>query len=119
MGFTYTDVTVRSPAEPERSWEGRFLVDTGSTDTLVPRDRLDELGLRPYGSDPYELADGSSQIAEFTGARLEFMESDAFVRVVYGPPGCEPLLGVLALESARFEVDPVSQEIRRAKRLRL
>ena len=119
MGFTFTDVTVRSPAEPERSWEGRFLVDTGSTDTLVPRDRLEELGLRPYGSDSYELADGSNRVAEFTGARLEFMDSDAFVRVVYGPSGCEPLLGVLALESARFEVDPVSQEIRRAKRLRL
>ncbi|WP_419946318.1 hypothetical protein [Candidatus Poriferisodalis sp.] len=74
---------------------------------------------QPYGSDSYELADGSSQTAEFTGARLEFMDSDAFVRVVYGPPGCEPLLGVLALEPTRFEVDPVSQEIRRTKRPRL
>lgn len=36
MGATYVDVTVRNPADPRRSWTGRFLVDTGAFDSLVP-----------------------------------------------------------------------------------
>ncbi len=31
MGATHVTVTIRNPADPERSWEGLFLVDTGST----------------------------------------------------------------------------------------
>ena len=28
MGATCVDVTVRNPADPHRSWTGKFLVDT-------------------------------------------------------------------------------------------
>ena len=37
MGATYVTAVVRNPAEPERTWEGLFLVDTGATDCLVPK----------------------------------------------------------------------------------
>ena len=37
MGAPYVTVTVRDPADRERSWEGLFLVGTGATDSLVPR----------------------------------------------------------------------------------
>lgn len=33
MGTTYVDVTVRNPAEPRRSWTGKFQVDTGTFDS--------------------------------------------------------------------------------------
>ena len=59
MGVTYTDVTIRNPADRTRSWEGRFLVDTGATDSLVPRQRLEEIGLVPESQRTYVLADGS------------------------------------------------------------
>ena len=36
MGAIYVDVTIRNPAEPQRTWTGKFLVDTGSFDSLVP-----------------------------------------------------------------------------------
>ena len=37
MGATHVTVAIRNPAEPDRVWEGLFLVDTGATDCLVPR----------------------------------------------------------------------------------
>ena len=44
MGATYVDVTIRNPADRQRSWTGKFLVDTGAFDSLVPRVRLEENG---------------------------------------------------------------------------
>ncbi len=49
MGATYVDVTIRNPADPQRSWTGKFLVDTGAFDSLVPRARLEAIGLEPRG----------------------------------------------------------------------
>jgi hypothetical protein len=34
-------------------------------------------------------------------------------RVIFGEPGCEPLLGVTALESVGITVDPVNKTLRR------
>ena len=47
MGAIHTTVTIRNPAEPEKCWEDLFLGDTGAIDSLVPRDQLDAIGLKP------------------------------------------------------------------------
>lgn len=49
MGATHVTATTRNPADPDNAWEGLFLVDTGATDSLVPRPRLEAIGLRPRG----------------------------------------------------------------------
>ena len=43
----------------------------------------------------------------------EFMGEVTGGRVLFGPDNCEPILGVTALESAGFQVDPVSQCLKR------
>lgn len=58
VGATHVTVTIRNPANPDRAWEGLFLVDTGATDSLVPGQYLEAIGLRPKGRRVYELADG-------------------------------------------------------------
>ena len=50
MGATYVDVTIRNPAVPKRSWTGKFLVDTGAFDTLVPRSHLERNRARSRGA---------------------------------------------------------------------
>ena len=59
MGATHVTVTIRNPAEPHKTWEALFLVDTRATDCLVPRPHLEAIGLSPRGQRVYELADGS------------------------------------------------------------
>ena len=73
MGATHVTVTIRNPAEPERAWEGLFLVDTGATDCLVPRQHLEAIGLKPRGGRTYELADGSELRLDVAVAEVEFM----------------------------------------------
>ena len=45
MGATHVTMAIRNPADPERVWEGLFLVDTGAIDCLVPRPYLESIGL--------------------------------------------------------------------------
>lgn len=113
MGATYVDVTIRNPADPERSWTGSFLVDTGAFDSLVPRARLEALGLTPRGRREYVLADGKPIAMDVTIAELEFEGEVVGGTIVYGEEGTEPLLGVTALGSGGFEVDPRSEQLKR------
>ncbi len=113
MGATYVDVTIRNPADPQRSWTGKFLVDTGAFDSLVPRAHLETIGLRPRGRREYVLADGKPVAFDITIAEIEFEGEVVGGTIVYGDEGAEPLLGVTALESGGFEVDPRSEELKR------
>ena len=47
MGAVNANVVISNPADRDRSWEGDFLVDTGATDSLVPRQHLEAIGLKP------------------------------------------------------------------------
>ena len=113
MGTTYVDVTIRNPADRRRNWTGKFLVDTGAFDSLVPRRHLEEIGLQPRGQRDYMLADGKSIALDITVAEIEFEGEIVGGTVVYGEEDAQPLLGVTALESGGFEVDPRSEELKR------
>ena len=114
MGATCVEVTIRNPAMPERTWTGPFLVDTGAFDSLVPRSRLEAIGLQPRSSREYTLADGRCISLEITVAEIEFEGERVGGTVVYhGDEDAEPLLGVTALESGGFEVDPRSERLKR------
>lgn len=119
MGATHVTVTVRNPADPEKCWEGLFLVDTGATDSLVPGPHLDAIGLKPRGKRVYELVDGSEIVMDITVGEIEFMGETVGGTILYGAANAEPLLGVTALESVGIEVDPVSQRLKRLPAVRL
>ena len=119
MGATHVTVTVRNPADPTRCWEGLFLVDTGATDSLVPRPHLEAIGLQPEGQRIHELADGSEIRMDIALARIEFMGDFTGGIVLFGDAGAEPLLGVTALESVGIEVDPLNQRLKKLPAVRL
>ena len=119
MGATHVTVRITNPAEPDRFWEGLFLVDTGATDSHVPRQHLEAIGLQPRGRRTYELADGSELAVDVTVAEIEFMGEVVGGTVIYGESNAEPLLGLTALESVGIEVDPVSQRLKRLPAVRL
>lgn len=119
MGMTHVTVTVRNPAEPDRLWEGLFLVDTGAVDCLVPRKHLIAIGLAPKGKRTYELADGSEIKMDITTADIEFMGDLVGSTIIFGADEVEPILGVTALESVGIEVDPRTQRLNRLPAVRL
>ena len=111
MGATHVTVTIRNPADPARHWTGRFLVDTGAFDSLVPRRHLEEIGLHPLARETYVLADGSPIDVDTTVGRIEFMGKIVGGTLLFGDGDAEPLLGVTALESGGFEVDPRTRQL--------
>jgi clan AA aspartic protease len=119
MGVTHVTVTVRNPSQPERIFEGLFLVDTGAVDCLVPRKHLTEIGLSPKAKRTYELADGSEVKMDITTADIEFMGDIVGSTIIFGADDAEPILGVTALESVGIEVDPRTQRLKRLPAVRL
>lgn len=119
MGATHVTVTIRNPAEPSRSWEGLFLVNTGALHCLVPGPHLQSIGLAPKGQRVYETADGREVKFDFTTGDIEFMGDLTAGTLIFGDADAEPLLGVTALESVGVEVDPVNQRLKRLPALRL
>lgn len=119
MGATHVTAVVRNPAEPQRTWEGLFLVDTGATDCMVPRQYLESIGLEPKGQRIYELADGREIRVDVTVGQIEFMGDFVGATIIFGDLETEPLLGVTALESVGIEIDPRTQSLRRLPAVRL
>ena len=99
--------------QPAKHYEAEFLVDTGATDSLAPADQLRRIGVQPEGKMTYELADGTVKEYAYGLVRIEFMGETTAGRVVFGPPGSEPILGMTALESVGIVVDPITKTLKR------
>ena len=113
MGLIRVTVGIRNLAQPDRVWEGLFLVDTGATDCLIPSQHLESIGISPAAYRIYELADGSEVRMGVAAAQVEFMGEIVGATVVFGEPEAEPLLGVTALESVGIEIDPRNRTLKR------
>lgn len=113
MGMIHLDVSIKVPGTSGATYDGRFLVDTGATDSMAPASELRRAGIHPVGKNSYELADGSRVDYDFGAAQIEFMGDITFGRIIFGPEGVEPILGVTALESVGVVVDPANQRLRR------
>ena len=119
MGITHVDATVRNPADPQQSWTGSFLVDTGAIDSLAPRPHLEAIGLEPAGQRVYQTADGREVTLDIAVARIDVMGEITAGVIIFGDAGAEPLLGVTALESAGLEVDLQNQRLKKLPSVRL
>lgn len=105
-------VTLKKPGATA-GFDGLFLVDMGATDSMAPTSQLEAAGILPVGSNSYEHADGSVHEYRFGLAQIEFMGDVTAGRVLFGPAGSEPILGVTALESMGIVIDPANQTLRR------
>ncbi len=107
MGFTYVNVTVRGVRE---SRDMRMLAGTETYIVLDP-ETIKELGLleTPYAVDLL-LADGRKIRARLFLAEVEVKgrRGPAFVAELNAPT---PLLGVYALETLGFKVNPKTGEL--------
>jgi clan AA aspartic protease len=113
MGLTKVTTKIISLDGARGSFEEVFLVDTGATDSMVPADQLERIGVRRVGRMAYELADGTIKEYAFGLAQIEFMGEITAGRVIFGEPNSEPLLGVTALESVGIIVDPANKTLKR------
>ena len=112
MGLTHVPVTISNPMTQD-SFTADFLIDTGATDSMVPASELKRIGVEPERKRVYQLANGQAEEFEVGEARISFWDDSFTLRVIFGPEGSEPILGVVALELAGFMVDPKRQTLTR------
>jgi len=72
---------------------------------------LERIGVSRIGRRDYELADGRRIAFDYGIIQIELMGEITAGRVVFGPNGVEPLIGVVALESAALKVNTVTQQL--------
>jgi clan AA aspartic protease len=113
MGLTKITTRLIRMDDSEKSYEALFMVDTGATDSIVPADELENIGVRKEGKMSYELADGTVKEYAYGLVRIEFMGEITAGRVIFGDSRCEPILGVTALESVGIIIDPVHKTPKR------
>src|SRR5690349_16068646 len=105
MGHVHVDAAVSRLDQAGPAVWARFLVDTGALDCLLPASLLERAGIQPQHTSTYELANGELVQFAVAVARLEFMDTYAVCKIIFGPEDDEPILGVIALEFAGITVD--------------
>ncbi len=117
MGHTYVKAKIINP-KTGASKELDFLIDTGATKIVIPREVAEELELEIYGETNVELADGSIiKAIKYAGA-IEYANEKDTIPVQSLGNGTEPLLGVLFLEAFNLEVNSKEQIVKKSRPLK-
>lgn len=111
MGITMLTVEVANVADPDKSRPIEFLVDTGAVHSVVQRDVLKELGIKPSGLQEFRLADGSKIQRQKGAAFFRYREHFGGASVIFGEPGDYNLLGVVTLEELGLGLNPLKREL--------
>ena len=80
---------------------------------MAPGSELRRAGIQPIGKTSYERANGDVLEYPFGLAQIELMGEVTAGRVIFGPDGAEPILGVTALESVGITIDPTNRTLKR------
>ena len=118
VGATELIVEVVNPRDPRRSAGIEMLVDSGATYSVVPTTVLRRLGIRPYRSETFSLADGSEVKRALGSAEFQVAGRRGASTVIFGKRGDACLLGVVTLEALGLMLDPLRRRLR-PLRLRL
>ena len=110
MGSFRVQIGIGDPAG-DRFADVEALVDTGATYTWVPRNLLEQLGVRPAEERPFLLADGRQVNYPIAWVQVRIDGRIQPTIAVFGDPGSEPLLGVFALEGFAFAAHPVNRRL--------
>ena len=111
MGLTSVDIQIANPSDLDRTETVELLADSGAYLSVVPREILEGLGIRPHSEWRLRLADGSVIVRERGTASIKYGERIGGADVIFGDPGDAHLLGVIALESLGLGLDPIRREL--------
>lgn len=114
MGLLRVQLGLANPFQPERKISLEVLVDTGALLSIIPAERLRELGVEPRERRTFKLADGREIEREVGEVQFEYDGYEGTSKVVFGQKGDAVVMGVLALETLGLEVDPVRGQLRPA-----
>ena len=81
------------------------LVDTGAPYTMVPESILNDLGIEPFDTERFRLADGSRRELSLGWVEMELDGRRRPTYVIFGSDDNNVLLGAMALEAFGLAAD--------------
>ena len=104
------DVGYRQPQDV-RVREVSALVDTGAMFLSLPRDLIQQLGLKRYRTRKAITSGGIVEFGMYGAVRLTVDGRECLVEVAELPDECPALIGQIPLEALDFIVDPIGQRL--------
>jgi clan AA aspartic protease len=111
MGITTKRFIIKESRKSQKAIEVNFLIDSGAIYSLVPAVELKKLGITPYKTMEFILADGSKMERKVGDAYFEYNGEGGSASVIFGEKGDEPLLGATTLESLGLMLNPFKREL--------
>ena len=88
------------------------LIDTGAVLSMLPKEIIEQLGLRYRRKAIVTFADERKDEMEVYGpVSIKIKNREAIIEVLMGPPFSEPLVGQIVLESLDLLVDCTNQTL--------
>jgi len=113
MGFTYVTMTVCNPLNVNRNKKIKFLVDTGAFTNVVPENILQDLGIKPVGIREFKVFGGKFKKREIGSAIFKYNGDITGTEVTFGKRKYVSILGVTALESLGYIVNPKTGKLKK------
>lgn len=111
MSLTYLTAKVANPAKPKKFFKRKFLVDSGAVYSVIDKESLDKLGIKPHSKRKFILANGEEIEKEIGDAFFVFQNQKASAPVIFGDKGIF-LLGATTLENLGLILNPIDRELR-------
>ena len=118
MGFVKVRAGVFNPEVPDKVIEVDGIVDTGAIYSVIRRDILEELGVKPSRRRRFKAFGGYVE-RDVGDVGLILMGERRIVPVIFGETEDTMVVGVIALEVFGLEVDPVRGTLKEAELLLL
>jgi aspartyl protease family protein len=118
MGLLKLRAGLYNPEKPEKVVEVEAIVDTGAIYSVIRRDILEQLGVKPVERRRFRAFGGYVE-RDVGEVGMVLMGRRRIVPVIFGEDGDPAVVGVTALEIFGFEVDVVRGTLKEAELLLL
>lgn len=111
MGLTHLRIRVKKDATSRAVRDLEFLVDSGAINSVVPGTILKSLGIKPFKTTRFILANGESIEREVGTAHFIYKGHEGGAPVIFGESNDKPLLGATTLEALELALNPLSRDL--------
>lgn len=107
-------IKVSNPADPAKSYQNKFLVDSGAIYSVVPAKELKKIGISPLEEEEFSSADGRIVKRKIGNVMYEYKGIKRAAPVLFGKAGDSLLLGTFTLEALGLTLDPFKRKLYKA-----
>ena len=85
--MTNVSLTMKNLQDTDKKYTGKFLVDSGATNTVVTKQVLHKLGIKPQRTEKFSMADGTIIKGNVGSCLYEFQGIESAALVLFGEKG--------------------------------